>query len=44
MKSADPHFARDVSDKVCHAMTHFVGSLIGERNCQDVHGVHACSN
>ena len=44
VKRADPHLLSNWSNKCLHAIAHFLSSLIGERNSQNMHGMRAVSN
>jgi hypothetical protein len=44
VKRADPHLFCNRANKCLYALSHFLGSLVGEGDRQDIHGVRTLRN
>ena len=44
VKRADPHLLGNGANKCLHTIAHFLGSLVGESNGQNMHGVRVIGN
>jgi hypothetical protein len=44
VKCADPHALGHWANQRLNSVAHFLCSLIGKRDCQNVHGVHVVGN